>query len=306
MLRNFCHPGQVGRWTLVIVTIMVSTVGLASAQVPTSLQVGSKTVTCTSGGLPVTWVANKFLGDVGFTSTAPPYTIIQYNPTVLFTMSDHVQLFWLGHECGHAFQQTTDEMAADCWSAKTGVNQGWFGLSDFAELEQDMQNNFGDSTHPPGPVRTAHVRQCMMQAGSDHAEVEPNPIHVSPHVIPDFDPEANKCVIYDEVHSTITWHLPSRDEVSYRFPYENSCDKPVTCSIKIATGNRPRGSTDWSVWHSFKNRIQKLRISPNDYAAVEGSLEWDIDVPKNEKPAIRNSNSDETGDFGIFCKFLVP
>jgi hypothetical protein len=128
------------------------------------LLVAGQTVSCTSGGLPVIWVASHQLNDVGMTIPAGQWTVIRYNPDVLDSMPDSIKLFWLGHECGHAYLRTSDEPRADCWSARTGVQQGWFGPSDVGVLLREMQANPGDATHPPGPARVSNISNCI--AGS--------------------------------------------------------------------------------------------------------------------------------------------
>jgi len=118
-------------------------------------------VTCSyPNGTPVAFFSDPNLQDVGNTTQRG----ITLNPNVLATMSAHVKLFWVGHECGHAHLQTSVESDADCWSAKTGVSQGWFDASDADELARDMAHNPGDNSHPPGPARVANVRSCMQQA----------------------------------------------------------------------------------------------------------------------------------------------
>jgi hypothetical protein len=112
----------------------------------------------------VIWEASHFLGDIGVTIPAGRWTLVQYNPWVLNSMSDPLKLFWLGHECGHAYLRTADESRADCWSATTGVQQGWFDESDAEDLGRLMQTNPGDRTHPPGPTRVENVRRCMARA----------------------------------------------------------------------------------------------------------------------------------------------
>ena len=118
-------------------------------------------VTCSyPNGSPVAFYSDPTLNDVGHTTQSG----ITLNPNVLSTMSAHLKLFWVGHECGHAHLQTSVESAADCWSAKTGVSQGWFDASDADELAREMANNPGDNSHRPGPARVANVRTCMQQA----------------------------------------------------------------------------------------------------------------------------------------------
>ena len=57
-----------------------------------------------------------------------------------------------------------NESLADCWSATQGVLQGWFGPGDSDTLAKLMASNPGDFSHPPGPVRVAHVQSCMAAA----------------------------------------------------------------------------------------------------------------------------------------------
>ena len=151
--------------------------GSKSWEVP----IGSTRVHCSSGGHPVLWIASYGLNDVGHT-LIEQRTSILYNPRVLEGMrSDALRLFWLGHECGHAFLLTSDESDADCWSAKTGVKQRWFNMEDADQLEADLQDNPGDDSHPTGPVRAAHVKECIVKAlkaglGSTNEKV-PNASH---------------------------------------------------------------------------------------------------------------------------------
>ena len=128
------------------------------------ISVGGNTVYCTyPNGQSVLWYSSPTLNDVGYTTPQGIY----FNPIVLGPMSVALQLFWLGHECGHAHLQTSDESKADCWSAKTGVAQGWFDADDAIELAKEMQNNPGDNSHPPGPVRARNIAACMGQSSSD-------------------------------------------------------------------------------------------------------------------------------------------
>jgi hypothetical protein len=51
------------------------------------------------------------------------------------------------------------------------VRQGWFDESDADELERNLRSNPGDQTHPPGPVRAAHVKDCILMVGSANARM---------------------------------------------------------------------------------------------------------------------------------------
>jgi hypothetical protein len=134
-----------------------------------SLHIGATVISCTSNNIPVIWVANNELNDVGMTIPSGTWTSIVYNPEALNMLPDRIKMFWLGHECGHAFLRTSDELRADCWSATTGVRQHWFNASDADELAKEMYNNHGDRTHPPGQVRSKHVRDCVVNGDSSTA-----------------------------------------------------------------------------------------------------------------------------------------
>ncbi len=112
-------------------------------------------------GVPVvcgwnTFILNPQLGDVGMNNGQGQ---IFLNPMVLAPMPTPVKLFWVGHECGHS-AVGADEAAADCWSIKTGKNQGWFPPQAFQVLMMELQNNPGDFSHAPGPVRFQNMVAC--------------------------------------------------------------------------------------------------------------------------------------------------
>lgn len=103
----------------------------------------------------VTFVLNPQLNDVG---QAQP-GVIYLNPNVLMQMSTSMKLFWAAHECGHHVVGS-NENAADCWAIRTGRDQGWFPPQAFQETIYQFQNNPGDFSHAPGPVRVQQMMQC--------------------------------------------------------------------------------------------------------------------------------------------------
>lgn len=81
------------------------------------------------------------------------------NPVVVSKLPTVLKLYTYGHECGHAVEGPS-EFDADCWSVKTGRDQGWFPPQAFQGLVQLFANNPGDISHPPGHARVAHMLQC--------------------------------------------------------------------------------------------------------------------------------------------------
>lgn len=111
-------------------------------------------------GIPVacgsiTFVVDPYLPDVGMASPG----VIHLNSSILSRLVTPMKLFWVAHECGHHFVGT-NESAADCWAIRTGRQQGWFPPSAFNNLMFMFQNNQGDISHPPGPLRVQQMMQC--------------------------------------------------------------------------------------------------------------------------------------------------
>ncbi|WP_422001726.1 hypothetical protein [Reyranella sp.] len=112
-------------------------------------------------GFPIVCGANTFvldptLPDVGMNNGMG---VIRLNPMVLNQLPTVLKLYWVGHECGHSVVGA-NEVAADCWSVKTGKQQGWFPPQAFNLLMQMFANNPGDVAHPSGPNRVAMMWQC--------------------------------------------------------------------------------------------------------------------------------------------------
>lgn len=104
------------------------------------------------GNMPV--VLQPALQDVAFfTGTA-----IVLNPARMAGLPTPVRLYIFGHECGHALGH--NEMGADCWSVRTGRDQGWFPPQAFQTLIWMLEQNPGDVTHPPGRVRLENMMRC--------------------------------------------------------------------------------------------------------------------------------------------------
>lgn len=87
---------------------------------------------------------------------------ILINPAAWSSLPAVLQFYLYGHECGHVMVGA-DEVAADCWSVRTGRAQGWFPPQAFAYLEQLLRNNPGDVRHPPGPNRLEYMARCYAQ-----------------------------------------------------------------------------------------------------------------------------------------------
>jgi hypothetical protein len=85
---------------------------------------------------------------------------IYFNESKMSQSPTALKRWVYGHECGH-YQKGLNETAADCWSIRTGKQQGWFRESDFSKLEAVFANNPGDLTHPPGPMRIENMKKCF-------------------------------------------------------------------------------------------------------------------------------------------------
>lgn len=285
-------------------------VDLASAQIPPdgyqsmSIMLGGKTVTCSSAGVPVTWVADSSLKDGGH--TMPGFQVIVYNPTVLSQMPDPLKLWAMGHECGHAFNRTAIEAEADCWSIMTGIKQGWFKPDDFDDLVQLFQNNPGDLNHPPGVVRIHDMKTCMDKATGQASHQQSAASQSDTSAAP--DSEASACARTDATIYDVQWHKTVDDPtVAYRYGYENTCDQPIRCTIKVAVGNNPRshGTGDYDEWVQSDQKVRSLLIPANETKAVSGTLTWDAQHTPDTMPVLRRSSQrEDDDDWTIGCAFV--
>jgi len=103
----------------------------------------------------VTFIVTPNIPDVGIAQPG----VIYLNPNYLMYMSTPMKLFVAGHECGHHVVGL-NENAADCWAIRMGRQQGWFPPQAFQEMIYQFQNNPGDYTHAPGPIRVQNIMQC--------------------------------------------------------------------------------------------------------------------------------------------------
>ena len=105
---------------------------------------------------PVTFILTPQLQDVGM---ADGQGRIFLNPMMFQGLPTPLKLYWVAHECGH-YQVGANEVAADCWTIRTGRNQGWFPPQAFNWLIMMFRNNPGDLAHPSGPQRVQNMIQC--------------------------------------------------------------------------------------------------------------------------------------------------
>lgn len=115
-------------------------------------------------GYPVSCFNNTFvltsqLNDVGMNNGRGT---IFLNPSILNSMPTVLKMYWVGHECGHSAVGPS-EPAADCWSIRTGRNQGWFPPQAFSYLYQMFKDSPGDMAHGSGMQRLQNMLNCYQQ-----------------------------------------------------------------------------------------------------------------------------------------------
>jgi hypothetical protein len=145
--------------------------GTANAQTATPV-IGGQVVQCASlSGIPVLWISNPALPDVGRARPGNPPTI-EMNPAVLANLPPALQLYWAAHECGH-HRVGASEVAADCWAARTGREQKWFTEGDLPILRQVLANNPGSVWgHLPGPRRYENIESCFRKVAQPSSSCE--------------------------------------------------------------------------------------------------------------------------------------
>jgi hypothetical protein len=315
-------------WAYALIVFTWLSTGRASAQLPPEgasspiLIIDGKRLACSSHGQTVLWRAEYNLNDGGHTS--PDFRVISYNPRIISVWPVALQLWGMGHECGHAYNRDPDELRADCWSITTGVRQGWFGPDDFDDLKQFFADNKGDIYHPPGDVRVAKMKECMDRAsvqspssGTASAEVD-DASEAAPSGESQGDwqnrfegnKEASNCVQVNPHIYEIKWRggngYASRT-VHYHLGYKNNCDRPLICKIRVGVGNGPKHEHNFDDWEVTDQKLALLPIPVHGSASVQWRLDWDEHGPKGTASYIRMSSSkeDQGGDWGMSCVFTL-
>lgn len=129
--------------------------------------IASVPVVCTAfDGQPVATIPDPTITDIGYARQGSPPVIV-LNSRLLETLPPALQLFWYGHECAHhvlghtVFTSFGNEAAADCWSIRTGRDQGLFDRTDVEGFAPYFLANPGSPWgHLPGPQRQALFLQC--------------------------------------------------------------------------------------------------------------------------------------------------
>jgi hypothetical protein len=83
-----------------------------------------------------------------------------FNPDRFLTMPSTVRRFAYLHECGHQYVGYS-ETSADCYAARLGRRQGWFGPQAVDEVCAFLSSSKGTPFHLPGPQRCASIRRCL-------------------------------------------------------------------------------------------------------------------------------------------------
>jgi hypothetical protein len=117
-----------------------------------------------SSGLPVAFVPNTLLADVGLGFPAWPDVPahVEYNPGMLARLPPPVQLFWFGHTCAHeVLKAPSREQDADCWALEFLKRQGLVSRPQVVEIQAYLEGKpvvrWG---HQPGPERARSLLGC--------------------------------------------------------------------------------------------------------------------------------------------------
>lgn len=127
------------------------------------IYIGGMPLNCSNVyGVPVNFILNTGLADVGSANPFSNPPIIVFNPHVLSQFTTEMQLFWFGHECAH-HTVGANEPAADCMSIKTLRNMGLLSAAQIPILQSQILGAPGNmwTGHMPGPMRAQHFANCF-------------------------------------------------------------------------------------------------------------------------------------------------
>jgi hypothetical protein len=161
------------RSTFLALLVLAGLPGLARAQAVTPYHplIAGTSMTCLSSqGVPVAFVPNTSLADVGLWFSGWPGVPahVEYNPGLLVRLPPVVQLFWFGHVCAHeVLGAGSNEESADCWSLHFLKQQRLVSREQAAELQSYLLTAPGIPwSERPGPRRAQLLLACYDRAAS--------------------------------------------------------------------------------------------------------------------------------------------
>ena len=156
---------------VVAVALLTTTLGSltpASSKSRPPARVAGTAVECTDfQGRTVHLMRVTDLGDVARAWVVNRVPFIVMDRARLSKLPPKLQLFFYGHECahhkmGHWMNTTKDsEREADCWSIKTGRDNGLFARDEVVAFAPWFARSRGSRYgHLPGPLRAKFLLRC--------------------------------------------------------------------------------------------------------------------------------------------------
>lgn len=129
-------------------------VGEGAKVAPAGFTLSGVTPTCR--GLPI--VLDSTLKDVAATHIG----FIILNPERIVTLPKVVQLYAVGHECGHQIHGQSEEKS-DCQAIVDGKAAGWLDAAGVGAICDFWKPYVGDNSHAPGPARCELMKRCFAE-----------------------------------------------------------------------------------------------------------------------------------------------
>ncbi|RPJ39587.1 MAG: hypothetical protein EHM35_01975 [Planctomycetaceae bacterium] len=83
------------------------------------------------------------------------------NPALLSLETETVRRFVFAHECGHIRNNSSNELAADCWAVRQGKREGWLNERNLDEVCASFDDAPASESHPSGRARCANLDRCF-------------------------------------------------------------------------------------------------------------------------------------------------
>jgi hypothetical protein len=138
-----------------------------------SVQIAGRTLKCGN----IRNALDSRLPNLGL--SVPDNRLLIVNPLLLAREPETVRLFVFHHECGH-HHVGGNELTADCWAVRRGVEDGWLSKAGLAQVCSSFQDAPATATHPSGAQRCGNLNRCFAAAAAEKRSAEAR--HPSPLV----------------------------------------------------------------------------------------------------------------------------
>ncbi len=132
---------------------------------------------------------------------------------------------------------------------------------------------------------------CSFAIGADAPATRKSPPTTGSAANPANGVVPNGAIQLDIAACELIWHPKwSERTVDFKTVYKNSSDRPISFTVVVASGQKPRDALNDAGWRNFESSTFDLLIPAGESRTVSGTLPWTREA--DTMPALRYWSAD--------------